>query len=61
MNITFDIYSSKKEALAETAKKKRSKKEMRRVMKRLKEQDRKLNVQLQKELNGWEVKHETTT
>jgi len=61
MNITFDIYSSKKEALAETAKKKRTKKDMRRVMKRLKEQDRKLNVQLRKELNGWEVKHGTTT
>jgi len=58
---TFDIYSSKKEALAETAKKKRTKKDMRRVMKRLKEQDRKLNAQLRKELNGWEVKHETTT
>jgi len=58
---TFDIYSSKKEALAETAKKKRTKKDMRRVMKRLKEQDRKLNVQLRKELNGWEVKHGTTT
>tara|TARA_Y100001951_G_C11222461_1_gene229627 strand:+ start:84 stop:266 length:183 start_codon:yes stop_codon:yes gene_type:complete len=58
---TFDIYSSKKEALAETAKKKRIKKDMRRVMKRLKEQDRKLNAQLRKELNGWEVKHETTT
>jgi len=58
---TFDIYSTKKEALAETKAKKVNKKEVRRVAKRLKEQDRKLNVQLRKELNSWEVKHGTTT
>jgi hypothetical protein len=43
---TFDIYRSRKEALAETKAKKIDKKEMRRVEKRIKEQDRKLKVQL---------------
>ena len=42
MNINFDIYRSRKEALAETKAKKVDKREMRRVVKKQKEQDRKV-------------------